>query len=96
MLLDPSTADVVGVIDWTDAAVGDPALDFAGLIHWQGLAFAREVADLYEGPRDADLLERARWHAICAGIHTLDLGRTAAKPRWVRAGLRAIENALAG
>jgi aminoglycoside phosphotransferase (APT) family kinase protein len=27
---------VVGIIDWTDAGLGDPATDFAGLAHWGG------------------------------------------------------------
>jgi aminoglycoside phosphotransferase (APT) family kinase protein len=94
MLLNPSTGDLIGVIDWTDAALGDPAIDLAGLIYWRGPAFAREVTDAYECPLDEDFFSRARWHALCGGLHALALGRLASRPRWTAAGRQAIKHAL--
>lgn len=48
----------IGIIDFSDRAWGDPALDFSGLM-WYGEDFVRHVAELYTGPGDAGLLRRA-------------------------------------
>ena len=66
-----------GVIDWSDACLGDPALDFAWLLHGTGEAFARTLLEAYSGERepDAHLRERALfyyrlgpWHEVLYGI----------------------------
>jgi aminoglycoside phosphotransferase (APT) family kinase protein len=52
---------VSGVIDWSDAHVGDPALDLAWLIH--GSCAGQSVATQYDA--DAALLQRAHdWHLL--------------------------------
>ncbi len=43
VLVDPATRTITGVIDWSDMAIGDPAVDFSGLFHWGGAAFVDEV-----------------------------------------------------
>lgn len=68
---------VTGVIDWTDAHTGDPAIDLAWALYGGGEAFTGGVAHAYR-PTDA---ERSRaldwrrlgpWHEV---IHGLDTGR---------------------
>jgi aminoglycoside phosphotransferase (APT) family kinase protein len=34
LMVDPSTGDLTGIVDWGDAALGDPAVDFAKLPLW--------------------------------------------------------------
>ncbi len=57
----------LGLIDFSDLAIGDPALDFAELSDY-GRAFVEEVAGRYGGPVDDGLVDRAerygRWLAV--------------------------------
>jgi aminoglycoside phosphotransferase (APT) family kinase protein len=52
------TSKLLGVIDFSDMARGDPAIDFAEL-HEYGLDFVKEVYELYKGPKDSTFLDRA-------------------------------------
>ena len=49
---------LVGVIDWSDVRIGDPALDFAWLLHSVG----GEVLALYGGAVDGGFRERALFY----------------------------------
>lgn len=69
---------VSGIIDWSDACIGDPALDLAWTLHGTPAGFAQELAEAY-GVDDA-LWERARrwrqlgpWHEVTYGIATSQL-----------------------
>lgn len=63
---------VTGVIDWSDAAVTDPALDFARLLRDGGPGFLREVLDAYGLQRpDADATARIAFFARCAALEDL-------------------------
>lgn len=57
-----------GVIDWTDAVVGDRARDLALIQFDLGLDLARAVMRAAGCAADAELWERARWFAIRAGV----------------------------
>ena len=48
-----------GVIDWSDAILGDPALDLAGLLHWGGAPLLAVACETY-GPIDAATVARAK------------------------------------
>jgi aminoglycoside phosphotransferase (APT) family kinase protein len=70
-------ANVSGVIDWSDARVGDPALDFAWLLHGLDQGFAEHLLECYTGARAAgdSLRERALffyrlgpWHEVLYGL----------------------------
>lgn len=43
LLIDPESGSLVGIIDWTDAALGDPALDLVVFVTWKGWDFLHEV-----------------------------------------------------
>lgn len=78
-----------GIIDWSDACVGDPARDLAGLVHWGGLRMVSAAREGY-GPIDEALLARARWLAACRAFADVVFGTTHDRPDYVRAGLRAL------
>jgi aminoglycoside phosphotransferase (APT) family kinase protein len=66
---------VTGVIDWSDACLGDPALDFAWLLHGTRREFADALIDAYDGEREAGLRDRALfyhrlgpWHEVLFGL----------------------------
>ena len=82
------------VIDWTDARIGDPALDFAWLLHGLGEAFADELLDAYAGrPNDA-LRERARFHHMLGPWHEVTYGLAEGFPHYVESGLAGVRARL--
>jgi aminoglycoside phosphotransferase (APT) family kinase protein len=61
---------VSGVIDWSDASIGDPSIDFGGLHAWLGEHFVREVLSHYCLPWDGSFLEQVAFRARCAALTT--------------------------
>jgi aminoglycoside phosphotransferase (APT) family kinase protein len=60
-----------GIIDWADATIGDPALDFAGMLNDYPWRFLEAVLASYEahgGRVDLDALRRARFYIDVAPI----------------------------
>jgi len=59
--------NALGLIDFSDMCLGDPAVDFAEL-HEYGKDFVEEVYKLYTGTKDATFLDRAwqyqRWIGV--------------------------------
>ena len=50
---------LTAIVDWADASIADPAVDFAGLAIWLGPSFVREVLGVYTGPADEVTFHRA-------------------------------------
>ncbi|GIF72011.1 phosphotransferase family protein [Asanoa siamensis] len=73
VLVDPASGAVTGIIDWSDAALVDPAYDF-GLIHRDLGPAALDAALARYGP-DAALRERAVFYARCTLFEDLAYGR---------------------
>ncbi len=85
---------VTGVLDWSEAHVGDPALDFAWLAHGTSEVFAAALWSSYEHDvddafRERSLLYRRRgpWYEVRYG---LDIG----DERFVESGLAGIRARL--
>ena len=75
---------LVGVIDWGDACVGDPALDYAWLLN-----------EPFPGwDVDADLRRRARFHYRLEPWVWVHYGLVTHQPGHVRAGLAEISSRL--
>lgn len=72
VLVDPSTGRLTGIIDWTDAALGDPALDFVGVVACLGWAFAEDLLRSYERPVDDAFRTRLSFLARVMSLHWLD------------------------
>jgi aminoglycoside phosphotransferase (APT) family kinase protein len=67
---------ITGVIDWTDAAVTDPALDFARPLRDFGPDFLADLLAAYGGPPGPDSLSaRILFFARCAALEDLAYGR---------------------
>jgi aminoglycoside 2''-phosphotransferase len=69
---------VVGLIDFEDATIGDPAIDFAGLSIAFGSDVVRDLVDRYGGPSDAGFAARLHFYvwmsAVQEIVHGLDTG----------------------
>ncbi len=68
LLVDPVSHELVGVIDWADAEVGDPARDLAGAWLLAGDEGLEAALARYAPARDASLAPRARYFAIVQAI----------------------------
>jgi aminoglycoside 2''-phosphotransferase len=95
ILVDTCSGGVSGVIDWGDAAIGDPAIDFACLYTWYGESWLENVLAHYTGKLDAEVISRSRYLATCVAIHCITLGRDLDRVQWVEAGYAALELVLA-
>jgi aminoglycoside phosphotransferase (APT) family kinase protein len=80
VLIDPSTGDITGIIDWTDAALCDPAYDH-GLLY-------RDLGVLIDGP----LAERAAFYARCTVLEDLAYGTESGIQRYADEALRSLRH----
>lgn len=96
VLYDPAARQITGVIDWTEIAIADRAIDLAGVFHWGGPSLVRDVLLSYEPAVDACVLERARFLAACRGVGDVAFGRKTGRPEYVDAGFRALRACLDG
>lgn len=58
LIVDATTGRLVGIIDWTDAVLGDEARDFVVLAAWQGWQFVDDVLRSYPHSVDHEFHER--------------------------------------
>ncbi len=83
---------VVGVIDWSDARVGDPAIDLAWALFDTPEPFAAAVATAY-GVHDDELTRALDWHRLTPWYDVL-WGQAAGGPAFVESGLAGITTRL--
>jgi len=84
--------ELAGVVDWTDAKIGDPALDLAWVLHGSGASFAAALAATYGVT--VELSERARgWHQL-GPWHEVTYGIDTAQDAFVESGLAGLLDRL--
>jgi aminoglycoside 2''-phosphotransferase len=88
-LFDPGLGRITGIIDWEDAAIGDPAFDFTGLLDF-GQEFVQGVWAAYRGPRDGGMLDRARFYRAIVPCHEALFGLECGLPQHISAGLKEL------
>jgi aminoglycoside phosphotransferase (APT) family kinase protein len=98
VLVDPdddSGARVTGVIDWTDAAVADPAYDVALMHRDLGPDFAARVLARYGGGWDDDHQARLVFHSRCALLEDIAYGLRTGRTFYVEEGLAHLPRTFA-
>jgi len=90
VLCDPASRRLTGVIDWSEIAISDGLVDFAGVFHWGGDPFVDAVLASYDGPLDRDGLRHARFLAACRGVADVAFGLDTSRREYVEAGVRAL------
>jgi aminoglycoside 2''-phosphotransferase len=95
ILYDTHRASVSAVIDWGDAAIGDPALDFAGLLLDLGEPFATAVLAGYAGATDATFRRRMAFYTTIVPFHELLYGVTTGHEQHIRRGREALRGRMA-
>jgi aminoglycoside phosphotransferase (APT) family kinase protein len=92
VLVDPGTWTVTGIIDWSDAAIVDPAIDFGLLYRDLGPAAAGAAMGSYRTEaNDLVTLEaRAVFYARCSLFEDLAYGIETGRGRYVDKSLAAL------
>lgn len=90
VLVDPATFAVTGVLDWTDAALVDPAYDF-GLLYRDLGATGLHAAFGGYGQSTVDIESRALFYARCSVLEDLAYGLKTGLRRYVDNSLAALE-----
>jgi aminoglycoside phosphotransferase (APT) family kinase protein len=86
---------VSGVIDWSDARLGDPALDLAWLVYGTNTRFADALLAAYAGREtDAVLRRRALFYHRLGPWHEALYGLETERPELVASGLAGIRERL--
>ena len=96
ILVSPAGDALTGVIDWGDATIGDPALDFAAFVAHAGRGFVAAMLTRYEPPPDDGLLRRADWYGRIGPFHELRFGVETGQPEHVERGLAGIRRLAGG
>ena len=90
ILVDPRSGIMSGIIDWGDAVISDPAVDFAGLYSWYGEKWLEHVLAHYYRTPDTEIISRSRYLATCLAIHNITLGKDLGRSQWIKAGQEAL------
>ncbi len=96
VLLNPGSGNVSAIIDWSDAVIGDPAIDFAALYPWLGMSGIQRVLASYSRPIDDQVLARARYLVVGQSLRDITQGGEVARPEWTVRGLAGLRRALRG
>lgn len=92
IIVTPDSRRLAGIIDWSAAALGDPALDFSYLLVLHGRAFLERALAAYRLPVDDAFLERtafrARVRAVGWLVYALHRGQDLRRVR------REVDNAF--
>jgi aminoglycoside 2''-phosphotransferase len=90
ILYDSARGTISGIIDWGDTAIGDPAIDFTGLLAAYGEAFVERVLACYQGAVDASFRQRMRFYRGVMPLNTVLFGLDTGQEEFVQQGLEEI------
>lgn len=80
LLFNRNDQELIGVIDFAMAGIGDPAADLGTLISYYGETLISKLRPFY--PRYDHLLQRARFYAEAAEVHWVLLGVESGETYW--------------
>jgi aminoglycoside 2''-phosphotransferase len=90
ILCDQQHKVVTGIIDWEDAAIGDPAIDFVGLNMVGGRDFIERVLGSYRGTAGENFWERLSFYQAIIPYHEYRFGLEIGDDHHIRAALEDI------
>ncbi len=79
---------VSGVIDWSDAAIGDPAIDFAGILGSSSSQWLHLVVEYYDRPTGDHFMARVQYYHRVAPLHDVLHGLSIGDRSIVKAGAK--------
>ena len=92
LLFNRDAQQLVGVIDFAMAGIGDPAADLGALISYYGETLVSKLRPFY--PRYDKLIRRARFYAEAAEVHWVLLGVESGEAYWFTSHLGEAKDIL--
>lgn len=96
ILYDSAQKQITGVIDWTDAVINDPAIDFAFLVEGFADEFMDLVIDVYAGEVDDTFKRRAVFYSTIVPFYGIRHGVMWGVDEYVQEGLAQIPGRFSG
>lgn len=96
ILYHPCRARIVGIIDFEESCIGDPACDLCGLLAEYGRDFLEEVLSNYGGRRDGTFHDRVLFHCRRIIFHELLYGIEYGDDDFLKHGIERLRRAMAG
>jgi aminoglycoside 2''-phosphotransferase len=90
ILYNPARGTLSGIIDWSDTAIGDPAIDFAGLLDNYGEDVVERVLTHYHRAVDLSFRQRVRFYCAAMPINVVLFGLDTGQEQLVREGLEEL------
>ncbi len=91
VLVDPDRGDVTGVIDWTDAAITDPAIDLGLVLRDIGDEAFRAAAGQFPKADAESLRDRAVFYARCRILEDVRFGIQNDRPEYITNSVTAAD-----
>ena len=88
ILFDPARGAISGIIDWGDTMIGDPAIDFVGLLANYGEDFTEQVLAHYHGEVNASFRARMRFYCRAMPLNTVLFGLATGQDEFISEGLK--------
>ena len=90
ILCDPEGGVLTGVIDWGDATIGDPALDFVGVHYGRGREFTERVLTDYQGAMDVAFWRRMDFYLRYVPFSELFYGAYSGSEKFIAQGIEGL------
>lgn len=91
ILYDPNRVSLSGIIDWGDARIGDPALDFVGLYITGGENLVRHVMKIYQEVSTDDFWQRIKFYSAIIPFYEYQHGFKTQQEHFIQHGLHIIK-----
>ncbi len=94
ILIGDDGTTVNGLIDFEDATIGDPTIDFVGIFATHGMEAVESVQDGYRGELDAYFERRLRFYTWMASCHEVIYGLEEGRSDLVEDGVEGLRTRL--
>jgi len=94
ILMEEDGATVAGLIDFEDATIGDPTIDFVGIFVTYGMEAVERVLDGYRRELDEHFEHRLRFYTWMASCHEVIYGVEEGRPDLVENGIAGLRTRL--
>jgi len=96
ILVQEDTGHCIGLIDFEEATVGDPVVDFVGLWIAHGKEVTGDILARYGGPHDRGFGERLHYYHWMGSVHAILHGLRIDDEATLRSGVEELEIRIEG
>lgn len=95
ILFERESMNISGILDWSSAMIGDPALDFSEILFDFGEEIFSKACNLYGHHLDSGFRERAMFYKSLEGIHDMLFGLESNVENFLQSGMKMLNHDFA-